>query len=129
MNYLIILLCMLCSYSLLDGPGQKADPQLLLGSWQIDMSPQDFSDENFALMRIEKLEDNGFEGIFYREGVQIQHGQINTQLGKLYGALISEDGTGHYNTAFYYEDGLLHGSTHAIERNFLSVWTAKKIKE
>jgi len=129
MNHLIILLCMLCSYSLLDGTKQNPDPRLLIGSWKIDMSPQDLSDENFALMRIEKLEGNGFEGIFYREGVQIQNGQINTQLDKLYGALVSEDGTGHYNTAFYYEDGLLHGSTHAIERNFLSVWTAKKIKE
>lgn len=129
MNHLIILLCMLCSYSLLGGTGQRTDPELLLGSWQIDMSPQDLSDENFALMRIEKLDGNSFEGIFYREGVRIQNGQINTQLSKLYGALVSEDGTGHYNTAFYYEDGLLHGSTHVIERNFLSVWTAKKIKE
>ena len=129
MNHLIILLCMLFSYTYLGGTGEKADPQLLLGSWKIDMSPQDLTDENFALMRIEQVEGNQFEGIFYREGVRIQNGKLNTQLGKLYGALVSADGTGQYNTAFYYEDGLLHGSTHAIERNFLSVWTAKKIKE
>ena len=129
MNHLIFLLCLFCFQPFWDGGEQKTDPQLLIGSWKIDMSPQDLSDENYAIMRIEKLEENRFEGIFYREGVRIQNGQINTQLGRLYGALVSADGTGQYNTAFYYEDGRLHGSTHAIERNFLSVWTAKKIEE
>jgi hypothetical protein len=67
-------------------------------------------------------------GEFYREGVQIRNAQINTQLGIIYGALISGDGTGDYNTTFYYKGGVLHGSTHAVNRNFLSVWTATKEK-
>jgi hypothetical protein len=90
------------------------------------MSPQDKSDYNFAMMEITAIDENTLEGTFYREGVAIQQGSVNTQLGKIYAALISGDNSGKYHTSFYYEDGLLHGSTHAIDRGFLSVWIATK---
>ena len=102
------------------------NPNVLIGTWKLDMSPQDKTDSNFALMKITKVENNSFTGEFYREGVKIRNAQINTQLGILYAALISGDGTGTYNTSFYFKDGILHGSTHAVNRNFLSVWTATK---
>ena len=110
---------------------QKTDPidlNVLVGHWQLDMSPQDTTDANFAMMHITKIVDHSFEGEFYREGVKIRNAQINTQLGIIYGSLISGDGTGTYNTTFYYQEGVLHGTTHAVDRNFLSVWTAVKTK-
>lgn len=102
------------------------DLNVLVGNWKIDMSPQNKSDSNFAMMKISRIVDDSFEGEFYRSGVKIKNAKINTQLGIIYGALISGDGTGDYNTTFYYKKGKLHGTTHAVDRNFLSVWTAVK---
>mgnify|MGYP001798001158 CR=1 FL=1 len=104
------------------------DLEVLLGQWQLDMSPQDQTDDNFAMMNITKIVDGSFEGEFYREGVKIRNAQTNTQLGIIYGSLISGDRSGTYNTAFYYKDGVLYGTTHAVDRDFLAVWTAVKTK-
>lgn len=104
-----------------------SDLAVLVGQWKLDMSPQDKTDSNFAMMNITEIEGNTFKGEFYREGVNISNAQINTQLGIIYGALVSKDNSGTYNTTFYYKDVLLHGTTHSIDRNFLAVWTATKI--
>lgn len=98
----------------------------IIGEWQLDMTPNDSTDNNFALMRIEKVDNKGFYGVFYREGVRIEEGRINSQTGHLYGALVSRDNSGSYNTSFYLKEGKLYGSTHAIDRDFLAVWTATK---
>ncbi|MCZ4410542.1 hypothetical protein O3Q51_17130 [Cryomorphaceae bacterium 1068] len=109
-----------------EGVSTEADPQELIGMWKLDMTPHIPDDNQFAIMEIGKINDNTFKGIFYREGVKIQNGQLNSSTGRIYGALVSGDNSGSYNTSFYLEDGKLYGSTHAIERNFLSVWVATK---
>ena len=105
---------------------QSTDLNVLIGEWKLDMSPQDETDSNFAMMKITKVENGQIKGEFYREGVKIRNAQINTQLGYIYAALMSGDGTGDYNTTFYLKKGVLYGTTHAVDRNFLSVWTAIK---
>jgi hypothetical protein len=102
------------------------DLNVLVGKWKLDMSPQDKTDSNFAMMNITKVEGKTFKGEFYREGVKIRNAQINTQLEVIYGALVSGDNSGIYNTTFYYKDGLLQGTTHSIGKDFLAVWTATK---
>ena len=102
------------------------DLNVLVGKWKLDMSPQDKTDSNFAMMNITKIEGNTFKGEFYRAGVKIRNAQINTQLEVIYGALVSGDNSGIYNTTFYYKDGILQGTTHSIDKNFLAVWTATK---
>ena len=104
----------------------KVDTNVLVGEWKLDMTPENTTDANFAKMVIKKVENNEIEGYFYRDGVSIRNGKINTQLGIIYGALVSGDNSGEYNTAFYYKDGKLHGSTHSLERDFLAVWIATK---
>jgi len=105
----------------------QSDTQTLVGVWKLDMSPNDQSDDNFAMMNITKINGNSFEGEFYRKGVKITNANINTQTGIVYGALVSGDGSGKYNSAFYLKNGMLYGTTHALKRDFLAVWTAKKI--
>tara|TARA_Y200000002_G_C22087746_1_gene417286 strand:- start:18 stop:353 length:336 start_codon:yes stop_codon:yes gene_type:complete len=104
----------------------NVDLNVLIGKWKLDMSPQDKTDSNFAMMNITKIEDSTFEGEFYREGVKIKNAQINTQLGVIYCALVSGDNSGIYNTTFYYKNGMLQGTTHSIDKKFLAVWTATK---
>ncbi len=106
----------------------EMDPDVLIGEWTLDLSPQDLTDANFAIMTITKIKGNSFKGEFYRKGVKIEHAQLNTQLGIIYGALVSRDNSGSYNTSFYLKDGMLHGSTHAIDKKFLAVWTATQNK-
>ncbi|MEL6485047.1 MAG: hypothetical protein AAFP96_09405, partial [Bacteroidota bacterium] len=91
-------------------------------------SPQNKEDNNFAMMRITSVKDNTLEGTFYREGVALKNGQINTRMGTIHAALTSGDNSGQYNSAFYYKNGKLYGTTHAIKRNFLAVWIAEKVK-
>lgn len=102
------------------------DTQELVGKWKLDMSPQDQTDSNFAMMEITKVKGNEIHGTFYREGVKLRSGQLNTQTGTVYGALISGDNSGEYNSTFYLMDGKLYGTTHAVDREFLAVWVAVK---
>ncbi len=122
----VLLFCLVVVPMEVQSQSEELDLKVLLGKWKLDMSPQDQTDANFAMMEITDVQDNSFEGDFYREGVKIRSARINTQMGIIYGALISGDNSGTYNTAFYYVDGKLQGSTHAVNRNFLAVWTAIK---
>ena len=102
------------------------DLSVLVGKWTLDMSPLDKTDSNFALMNITRIEGDTFKGEFYREGVKIKEGRITTSQGIIYAALISDDNSGTYNTSFYFRDGVLYGTTHSIDRDFLAVWKANK---
>jgi hypothetical protein len=119
---IILLVCNLSS-------GQSdatADIEVLRGNWILDMSPENKTDNNFAKMEITEINGSSLNGFFYSDGVKIRQGRINTQTGVIYGALISGDNSGEYNTSFYFKDGTLYGTTHAIGRDFLAVWTATK---
>lgn len=99
---------------------------VLLGSWKLDMTPSDPNDDNFAMMEITSVKDNKLKGTFYRKGVKLKEGRLNTQTNTIYGALVSGDNSGTYNSTFYYKGGLLYGTTHALDRDFLAVWVAVK---
>ena len=125
-NFVLPLFLLLSMPESTSAQSISADPTVLLGKWKLDMTPQDQSDSNFALMNITSIDGNTFKGGFYRDGVEIRDAQINTQLGTVYGALVSGDNSGTYNTAFYDVDGMLKGTTHSVDKKFLSVWTATK---
>ena len=129
MQLFFLVLIMLISFISFDKNNnieKNIDLNLLVGTWKLDMSPEDKTDSNFATMEIDEVTENSFEGYFYRQGVKIRQGRINTQTGVIYGALVSGDNSGEYNSTFYYKDGILFGTTHALNRGFLSVWTATK---
>lgn len=127
MKFIYLLFSLLLSIPIsMRAQSANIDLNVLVGKWKLDMSPQDKTDSNFAMMKITRIEGNTFKGEFYREGVKIRNAQLNTQLEVIYGALVSGDNSGIYNTTFYYKDGMLHGTTHSIDKNFLAVWTAIK---
>ena len=104
------------------------DLQQLVGKWKLDMTPENKEDSNFAMMTINAIDINNIEGEFYREGVIIEEGRTNTNLGIIYAALVSRDNSGSYNTTFYLKEGKLYGSTHSIKKDFLFVWIGTKVK-
>ena len=120
-----LLIGLQCAYA---QTSESTDLSVLEGTWKLDMSPQNEKDSNFAKMKITKASIDGLEGEFYRDGVPMQMGKVNTQLGIIYAALVSGDNSGTYNTTFYYKYGRLYGTTHAIDKDFLSVWIATRVK-
>ena len=60
-------------------------PEVLIGKWKLDMSPHKSDDNNFAMMEITNVTGSEIKGTFYREGVALQEGRINTQRGIVYG--------------------------------------------
>lgn len=42
---------------------------------------------------------------------------------------MTSDGTGPYNSAARLEGDVLIGTTHSIGRDFVALWTARKVKE
>lgn len=105
----------------------STDLKQLVGTWRLDMSPENQKDNNFAMIRIETISENKIIGEFYREGVPIREGRTNTQTGKIYVALVSGDNSGEYNSSFYLENGKIYGTTHSLDKDFLSVWVGEKI--
>jgi hypothetical protein len=130
MKSIIIVLLSFVVFST-NGWAQSAKPSpeanALLGSWNLDMTPTDKTDVNFATMEITKVNGNEINGSFYSTNVRFREGTINSQNGRIYAALVSGDGSGAYHTSFYYEDGKLYGTTHSIGRDFLSIWEAEKM--
>ena len=110
---------------------QPTEPNLdvLRGTWQIDLSPEDKNDDNFAKMLISSVGKNTVEGTFYRDGVKIREGRLRVSGGTIYVALVSGDNSGIYNTSFRLEEDVLYGTTHSIDKDFLAVWEAKKLSK
>ncbi|QNL21552.1 hypothetical protein HZR84_06250 [Hyphobacterium sp. CCMP332] len=127
-KFLMLILILFASQTLNAQNSNSINPDVLIGEWILDMSPYDKTDNNFAQMKITRATNMKMEGTFYREGVSMKNAQINTQTNLLYAALVSGDNSGIYNTSFYYKEGILYGSTHALERDFLAVWTAERRK-
>ena len=121
----IILFSLTVLLTSLDTQAQEST-NILIGKWKLDMSPQNTSDDNFAMMEITSVKDNKMKGTFYRKGVKLKNGFIDTQTETIYGALMSGDNSGSYNTSFYLKDGKLYGTTLAVDREFLAVWVATK---
>jgi hypothetical protein len=103
---------------------EKLNP--LIGTWNLDLTPEDTTDNINAILKISQINDSKIEGYFYSEFSTIKNSTINIQSDKTYVAFVTNDNSGIYNTSFYLQDGKLYGTTHAVERNFLSVWIGIK---
>jgi len=125
----VLLFSLLLIPTVIQAQSTDINLNFLVGKWKLDMSPQDKTDSNFAMMNITRIEGNSLKGEFYREGVKIKKGRITASKGIIYAALISGDNSGTYNTSFHLKDGVLYGTTHSLDKDFLAVWNAIKISE
>ncbi len=123
--HLFKVFCLLGLLFVVDLHAQADEVNHLIGTWRIDLTPHNTNDNNVAVMKIDKIKGNKLFGEFYRKGVRIQNGIINSN-HQVHAALISADNSGKYNSSFYLKDGILYGTTHAVDRDFLSVWVAVK---
>lgn len=64
-------------------------------------------------------------GSFY--GSPLRHVHVATSGDRLHFAFITSDVNSLYHGTARFAGGRLEGSTHALDRGFLSVWTAERL--
>lgn len=99
----------------------------LVGTWKLDLTPGDLTDDVFTEMVIKAIDPDAVKGEFYYS--KMRKGQVNISYEGVYFAFVTNDGSGDYNTCGMYKNGELSGSTHSLGRDFLSVWTAVKVEK
>ena len=103
---------------------KQPDTSELMGTWKIDLRPTPDAPPYIQSLVITSTESNRLKGTFY--GSTIQNGRVNTDWGRVVFAFVTQDESGFYHTTGELRDGKLSGSTHAIGRDFLALWTGEK---
>ena len=98
----------------------------LEGEWRVDLRPAPDADPSFQTFAVKKVRERTFSGTFY--GTKFKKGRINDAWGTLYFAFTTEDRRTEYHHSGRLVDGRLEGLTHAPGRDFLSVWTAERVR-
>lgn len=96
----------------------------LYGSWTVDLRPTPDAEpysQPFVAMPSDSL---AFGGTFY--GSPLETAVSNDDWGDLRIAFTTSDGSGVYHHAAVLREGVLHGTTQAMGRGFLAVWTATR---
>lgn len=100
----------------------------LLGQWRVDLTaaPQPAKNERYYTdLQITSVQGDRITGTFY--GSPIEKGRINRSWGGVRFAFITRDGGGgtYHHSGEFVDGRLIRGLSHAIDRDFLSVWTAQ----
>jgi hypothetical protein len=100
----------------------------IIGPWRVDLtaSPSEGkAGRYYTDMVITSVEGNRITGTFY--GSAMEHGRINRSWGSVRFAFITRDGGGgtYHHSGEFVDGRLIRGLSHAIDRDFLSVWTAQ----
>lgn len=119
------LFLLVCTTALVSA--QSPDPAALVGTWQVDLTPKPGAEPYFQKLVITEVNDSTFTSTFYYDS-EIQEARFNADWGALTIAFFTADGSGPYNTAARLEGDLLKGTTHSIGRDFVALWTARKVK-
>jgi hypothetical protein len=106
-----------------------ADPNRLVGTWRVDLRPTPDAPPYYQTFVISSVKDDRLSGTFYN--TEIRDGRTNKDWGAaVYFAFTTNDGSGAYHTAGRLtSNGRLEGTTHAVGRGFLSVWSAERVPE
>ena len=102
----------------------KSDPSQLIGTWKVDLRPTPDADPYLVNMTITSVDPDAgtFEGTFY-SGAKMTSTQFNVEWSGVSFAFVTQDGQTEYATQGTLRGGRLSGTTHAISRDFLSVWS------
>ncbi len=117
-------------------PGYAAPPVVvtpvsaepLLGQWRVDLTPspaEGVKGRYYTDMVIDSVKGDRVTGTFY--GSPMENGRINRSWGAIRFAFITRDGGGgvYHHSGEMVDGRLIRGLSHAIDRDFLSVWTAQ----
>lgn len=104
--------------------GGRADPQALVGTWQVDLRLRPADPPYTQALVVRSVDGRSFSGSFY--GAPVEQARINTDWGALRLAFVTSDASGPYHHSAVLDGGRLQGMSNSTGRNFLSVWSATK---
>ena len=104
----------------------NAEP--LIGDWRVDLTaaPEEgVKGRYYTDMKIVTVDGNRITGTFY--GSKMEKGRINRAWGTVHFAFVTHDGGGgeYHHSGEFIDGRLIRGLSHAIDRDFLAVWTAQ----
>jgi len=102
------------------------DESALVGAWRVDLTSQPGDAPYYSEMVVTTAAGGRITGTFY--GSPMENGRVLRDWGTVRFAFVTRDGGGGvYNHSGELVDGrLLRGLSHALQRDFLSVWTADR---
>ena len=107
-------------------PSQPAEPNQLLGTWEIDLRPTPDAAPYLKEFVVTELVQGSMKGRFY--DTSFTNGRINTDWGKVYFGFTTQDGSGSYYTSGYVSEGKLYGVTYSEGRGFVLPWFSVRKK-
>jgi len=111
-------------YVILHTPATRYPSQQLVGTWEVQFLPGKGEDPSYTTLVIEEVATNTFSGTFYYS--EMGECRLIRRQDTWYLAFITEDNSGYYASSARLTGDQLEGTTHAIGRDFLSVWKANK---
>jgi len=109
-------------------PEEPAKPgvEAMLGAWDVDLRPTPDADEYLMRLTLTRNDAGELEATFYNGSVATNI-VTNASFDRPHVAFITSDGVGDYHTEFSLTPGgTIEGRTHAVKREFLSVWRGKR---
>ncbi len=107
-----------------EDPPARPDPQALLGTWKVDLRPKPGEPDYFKEFVVKEVTGKTFKGTFY--DTEFENGHINADWDTVYFAFTTGDKSGLYAHSGAIRNGRLEGLSHAVGREFLSVWKAER---
>lgn len=101
-----------------------AAPDILLGTWKVDLRPTPDSVPYYKEFVVTSVEGNTFSGTFY--DAPVSQARLNTDWGTLRIAFVTSDSSGVYNHSAILHGSALEGLSNSTGRDFLSYWAATK---
>ena len=101
-----------------------ADPQALVGTWNVDLRPTADAPAYVQPMVVTSVDDGRVAGTFY--GSPMVGGRVNTAWDGVYLAFSTSDGSAEYVTTARLLDGVVTGVTYAPARDLLQPWRATR---
>ena len=99
-------------------------PQLLVGTWKIDLRPTPDAEAYYQCFVVESVEGRTFTGTFY--GSPVSEARLNGDWGALRFSFVTADGSGQYLHSGVLRDGRLEGMSNSTGRGFLNVWRGER---
>lgn len=121
---LSIFLVLLCTLNAVHADKKsETNKNLFVGTWKLDLRPTPDAEpyyQNFEL----KMVKGKIKGKFYN--TEIENVVFNDAWEHPTIAFTTTDGSSTYHTVGRIENGILKGTTHAIGRDFLSIWSGER---
>ncbi|MEM7387675.1 MAG: hypothetical protein AAF514_22295 [Verrucomicrobiota bacterium] len=114
------------AYSVRESESPAAEPEALIGSWEIEWAPTTDGDPQPRFLTIESTTDHRLTGSF--DDRPIEAGRWTNSRGRLQFTFTTRDDAIRYHSTGRMERNQLSGTTHSPARDFFSAWGGRRME-